>query len=137
MDRAKSFEKHTYFMIILLLVFLGKIGLALNGSEASPHVAASGERISVQAMGVPLGDLLEVIEKKFSSERTKGSDIAYLLCCLRDAGLTAYHPFVNLCTDELIQKQQEDGSWESEYGEDYYTNATIEALRVLKHYKVI
>jgi hypothetical protein len=56
---------------------------------------------------------------------------------LRDAGLDAFHPMVNLSTDELIQKQQEDGSWESEYGEEYSVGATIEALRVLKHYNLV
>lgn len=80
---------------------------------------------------------LDVIEKKFSPDTSKGSEIAYLLCCLKDSRLTAYHPFVNLCTDELIQKQQEDGSWESEYGAKHTTDATIGALRVLKHYKVV
>ena len=82
-------------------------------------------------------DTLEVIEKKFSPDTWKGSKVAYLLCCLRDSGLEAYHPFVNLCTDELIQKQQEDGSWESEYGAKHATDATISALRVLKHYNVV
>ena len=80
---------------------------------------------------------LEVLEKRFSPKDMKGSKLAYLLTCLRDAGLEAFHPFVNLCTDELMQKQQEDGSWASEYGEKYNTDATIEAIRVLKHYQVI
>jgi hypothetical protein len=82
-------------------------------------------------------ETLDVMEKLFSPENMKGSKLAYLLTCLRDAGLEAYHPFVNLCTDELMQKQREDGSWDSEYGEKYTTDATIEAIRVLKHYKVI
>jgi hypothetical protein len=82
-------------------------------------------------------ETIEVMEKKFSPDSGKGTNIAYLLCCLRDAGLEAYHPFVNLCIDELIQKQQEDGSWESEYGEKYATNATLEAIRVLMHYNVV
>jgi hypothetical protein len=80
---------------------------------------------------------LEVIEKVLSPDECKGSKLAYLMCCLRDSGLDAYHPFVNFCTDGLIHKQHEDGSWESEYGEDYTVNATVDALRVLKYYKVI
>ena len=82
-------------------------------------------------------ETVEIIEKRFSPDTMKGSKLAYLLTCLRDAGLHAYHPLVNLCTDELIQKQREDGSWESEYGEKYSTDATIEALRVLKFYKIV
>jgi hypothetical protein len=82
-------------------------------------------------------DTLDVIEKKLAPDAAKGSEIAYLLCCLRDSGLEAYHPFVNLCTDVLIQKQQENGSWESEYGEKYATDAIIQALRGLKHYNVV
>jgi hypothetical protein len=81
--------------------------------------------------------MLEVIEKKFQPDISKGSDIAYLLCCLRDTGLGPYHPLVNLCIDELIQKQQDDGSWVSEYGEEHATGATLDALRVLKHYNVV
>ena len=79
----------------------------------------------------------EIIEKKFAPDNQKGSNIAYLLCCLRDAKLPIENPFVNLCIDELIQKQQENGFWESEYGEEYTVGATIEALRVLKYYKVV
>jgi hypothetical protein len=82
-------------------------------------------------------ETIEIIEKKFSPDELMGGNLAYLLCCLRDAGLDAYHPIVNLSTDELIQKQREDGSWESEYGDEYATAATIEALRVLKHYNVV
>jgi hypothetical protein len=79
----------------------------------------------------------EVIEKMISPEKWKGGNIAYLLCCLRDSGLAIDNPFVNLCIDELIQKQQVGGFWESEYGEEYSTSATIEALCVLKHYNVV
>jgi hypothetical protein len=82
-------------------------------------------------------ETIEIIEKKFSPDELMGGNLAYMLCCLRDAGLDAYHPIVNLTTDELIQKQREDGSWESEYGDEYATAATIEALRVLKHYNVV
>lgn len=80
---------------------------------------------------------LEVIEKEFSPEKWEGSYLAWLLCCLRDAGLPAHHPFVHRCLDELIKKQRPDGSWESEDGEEYAANATIEASRVIQHYDVI
>lgn len=79
----------------------------------------------------------KVIQKKFTPDTWKGSNLTYLLCCLRDVGLPIKHPFVNLCIDELIQKQQPAGNWDSEYGEEYATSTTIEAIRVLKHYKVV
>jgi hypothetical protein len=64
MRRVISLGRYTCFVIIVLLVFSVQIGLASNGSEASPNVAIVGERISVRAMGVPLGDLLEAIERE-------------------------------------------------------------------------
>jgi hypothetical protein len=80
---------------------------------------------------------LKVIEKEFTPEKWEGSYLAWLLCCLRDARLPADCSFVGLCLDELVKKQRSDGSWESEDGEQFAANATIEALRVLKHYEVI
>ncbi len=81
-------------------------------------------------------ETLEIIEKKFTPEELTGSSLAYLLCSLRDAKLEAFHPLVNLCTDELNQKQRNDGSWESEYGEEYSASATVDALRVMKYFNV-
>ena len=82
------------------------------------------------------GETLEVIQKQFTPDKWPGSYLAWLLCCLRDAGLPVDYPFVGFCLDELVKKQRSNGSWESEDGEKYSANATIEALRVLKHYKV-
>lgn len=80
---------------------------------------------------------LEVIEKEFKPEKWEGSYLAWLLCCLRDAGIPTKHRFVKRCLQELVKKQRPDGGWESEDGERYAANATIEALRVIKHYGVI
>jgi len=80
---------------------------------------------------------LAVIENGFSPEKWEGSYLAWLTCCLRDAGLPAHHPFVKRCLSELVEKQRPDGSWDSEDGEAFAANATIEALRVIKHYGVI
>lgn len=80
---------------------------------------------------------LEAIKREFTPERWEGSYLAWLLCCLRDAGLSSEDPFVRRCLDELIHMQRRDGSWESEDGKQFAANATIEALRVLKHYEVI
>jgi hypothetical protein len=82
-------------------------------------------------------DTLKAIEKAFRPKKWEGSYLAWLLGCLRDAGLSPNYPLVRLCLDELIKKQRSDGSWESEDGEKYAVNATIEALRVLKHYGVV
>jgi len=79
---------------------------------------------------------LAVIEKGFSPEKWEGSYLAWLVCCLRDAELPAHHPFVERCLDELVKKQRPDGSWDSEDGEAFAANATIEALRVIKHYGI-
>lgn len=64
MDRVKFLGKYLCFVIIVLLAFSVHIGFASNGSEASPKVTISGDRISVLAMGVSLGDLLEMIEQE-------------------------------------------------------------------------
>jgi hypothetical protein len=64
MRRVISLGRYTFFVTIVLLVFLSGIGLASNGSEAALNVAIAGERISVRAMGVPLGELLEMIERE-------------------------------------------------------------------------
>jgi len=80
---------------------------------------------------------LAVIEKEFSPEKWEGSYLAWLVCCLRDARLSVQHPFVKCCLNELAKKQRPNGSWDSEDGEAFAANATVEALRVFKHYNVI
>jgi hypothetical protein len=64
MERSKFLGRHICFVAIVLIAFLSGIGLASNGSEAALNVAIVGERISVRAMGVPLGELLEMIERE-------------------------------------------------------------------------
>ena len=80
---------------------------------------------------------LDVIQKEFAPERWQGSLLAWLISCLRDANLSGNQPFVRRCLEELMKKQRPDGSWESEDGEQYVVNATIEALQILKHYEVV
>jgi hypothetical protein len=79
-------------------------------------------------------ETLTVIEREFAPDNLEGSNLAWLLCCFRDAGLPRDHSLVKKALDELARKQRPDGSWSSEDGEKSAVSATIEALRVLKHY---
>ena len=63
------------------------------------------------------------------------SQISWALAFLGRAGVPAEHHFVAKCLDELTRRQQADGSWGSEDGEAFAVGATIEALKVLKHYR--
>ena len=60
--------------------------------------------------------------------------IAWALDYLGQAGLQRSHQFVEngLCT--LAQRQNTDGSWASESGEKHSAGATLEVIKVLKHY---
>ncbi|RDE10691.1 MAG: hypothetical protein C4K49_12685 [Candidatus Thorarchaeota archaeon] len=79
-------------------------------------------------------ETLTAIERELAPDIWEGSSLACLLCCFRDAGLLGDHPLVKRALDELARKQRPDGSWSSEGGEKFAVSATIEALRVLKHY---
>ncbi len=79
-------------------------------------------------------ETLAAIERELAPENWEGSNLAWLLCCFRDAGLPGDNLLVKKALDELARKQRPDGSWSSEDGEKFAVSATIEALRVLKHY---
>ena len=78
-------------------------------------------------------ETLTTVEREFRPQKLEGSLLAWLCCCLRDAGLDTEHSFVKRCLEELLKKQRSDGSWDSEDGEAFAANATVEALRVIKH----
>jgi len=59
---------------------------------------------------------------------------AWMLDCLRAAGLPEGNPLVNRCLDLLEAAQRADGSWEAEDGEEYAVDATIRALKGLRAY---
>ena len=65
------------------------------------------------------------------------SQIAWALDCLSSAGLPKDHPFVEKCLAELLQRRGPDGRWSSEDGEAYAVGATIQVLKVLKHYGLL
>lgn len=78
---------------------------------------------------------LAVTETECMAEEWNAGYLFWLLRCLRDADLEASHPLVNRSIAALESKQQPDGSWQPEQGEeDYEVQATLEALRLLKDY---
>ncbi|MGE5123311.1 MAG: prenyltransferase/squalene oxidase repeat-containing protein [Acidobacteriaceae bacterium] len=62
------------------------------------------------------------------------SQLAWTLDCLSRGGLPKKHPFIEQCLAELVRRQKQDGSWASEDGESFAVGATIQALKVFKHY---
>ena len=85
----------------------------------------------------PFQKALAATEREFAPQDWEGSYLVWLIRCLRDARMESGHDLVHRSLSELVQKQRPDGSWNSEDGEEYSANATVEALRVLKDYKVI
>ncbi|MFX1315938.1 MAG: prenyltransferase/squalene oxidase repeat-containing protein [Promethearchaeota archaeon] len=81
---------------------------------------------------------VKVVEDNYSND-WKGSYIAWLLRCLKDAKLEVTHSLVDHSLFQLKLKQNPDGSWDPEEGEgeEHRVNATISSLRVLKDYKQI
>ena len=65
------------------------------------------------------------------------SQIGWALSCLAQAGIPKAHPFVEQGLAELARRQRPDGSWTSEDGETHDVGATIEAVKVLKHYNSV
>jgi hypothetical protein len=65
------------------------------------------------------------------------SQIAWALDCLGTAGLTREHAFVKSGLAELLHRRAPDGSWISEDGEARDVVATIQVLRVLKHFGLL
>lgn len=63
-------------------------------------------------------------------------DFAWCLECFYVAGIPQENPVVKRCIKELVNFQQENGTWTSEDGEKYTVPVTINALKVLKEYKV-
>lgn len=80
------------------------------------------------------GETLRAIDASFAPSEWEGSNLAWLLTCLKDAELPNDHPLVRRALEELAQKQRTDGSWSSEDGEKLAVSATVDALRVLKYY---
>jgi hypothetical protein len=65
------------------------------------------------------------------------SQIAWALDCLSKGGLSKHVPFVKNCLEALSTRQKSNGSWASEDGEPYRVSATIQSIKVLKHYGLV
>ena len=76
---------------------------------------------------------LAVVEANYSPD-WESSYLAWLLRCLRDAGLPSAQPLVARCLAYLERAQRADGSWAPEGGEAHAVDATRGALRALGGY---
>ncbi len=65
------------------------------------------------------------------------SQLAWALDCLSKGGLPKTDSFVRASLSELKRRQKLDGSWASEDGEGAAVGATIQAIKVFKHYGLI
>jgi hypothetical protein len=65
------------------------------------------------------------------------SQIAWALDCLSKAGLPQDYPFVEGGLSELANRQNNDGSFASEDGDDSAVSATIQVLKVFNRYGLI
>jgi hypothetical protein len=65
------------------------------------------------------------------------SQLAWALDCLSKGGLNKHVPFVKSCLQELSNRQKSNGSWASEDGVTSAVSATLQAVKVLKHYGVM
>lgn len=81
-------------------------------------------------------DALKVIELNFEKLRDGAGDFAWCLECFYVGGIPRDNPLVKRCIQELPSLQQKDGSWKSADGDEYTVITTINALKVLRQYKV-
>lgn len=79
---------------------------------------------------------LKVIERNISRIEDGAADFIWCLECFYVARIPNDEPLVKRCIDRVIELQRENGTWTSGNGEKYNVSTTINALRVLKMYKV-
>jgi hypothetical protein len=65
------------------------------------------------------------------------SQITWLLWCLSSANFTKNNRFVKHFLDLLSKSQNPDGSFTSEDGRGFSVSATLEAIKVLKHFRLV
>jgi len=80
--------------------------------------------------------MLGVMEQNIEKLKDSAGDLAWCLECLYVAGVSKENALVRRCIEELVNLQQDVGSWKSGNGEEYGVSTTINALTVLKKYEV-
>jgi len=78
---------------------------------------------------------LKVVEQNFASLKDGAGDLAWCLECFYVAGIPKDSLLVKRCIEELVNLQQENGSWKSADGEEYTVTITLNVLNVLKKYE--
>ena len=79
---------------------------------------------------------LEVIEQNLDRLEDGAGDFIWCLECFYAAGISKDSPIVKRCIDRVLGLQRQDGAWTSGDGEKYSVSTTINALRILKLYRV-
>ena len=79
---------------------------------------------------------LEVIQRNLGRLEDGAGDFVWCLECFYVAGIGKDSPVVKRCIDRVIELQRQDGAWTSMDGERHTVSTTINALRILKMYKV-
>jgi len=79
---------------------------------------------------------LKVIEENFEKLKDGAGNFAWCLECLHAAGIPKENSLVRRCIEELVNSQQKNGAWKSGDGEEFTVSITINALNVLKKYRV-
>jgi hypothetical protein len=99
--------------------------------------------IAIGVFGQLMGSKSEIVERALNvfnrnMEKLNDSagDLAWCLECFRAAGLTEENPTVKKCVDQLVNLQQENGSWLSSDGDEFVVSTTINALKALRSHKV-
>lgn len=79
---------------------------------------------------------VKVIERNMGRMEDGASDFVWCLECFYVAGIGEDDSVVKRCIDRVIELQRQDGAWASADGERHTVSTTINALRVLKMYKI-
>lgn len=79
---------------------------------------------------------LKVVDENIEKLKDGAGDFAWCLECFYVAGLTKENLTVKKCINELVDLQQENGAWLSGDGEKFTVSTTLNALIVLKNYKL-
>lgn len=108
---------------------------AFEGFKHNTWIATSlfamvyGKRCNVTREGLRF--LTEVHEDQWIP-----SQIAWLLWCLSSANFTKNNKFIKYFLNLLSKSQNPDGSFTSEDGRELSVSATLEAIKVLKYFKL-